>query len=28
MKCMLISYPTRKNIPTTWDFNLSFLQNF
>ena len=28
MKCMFILYPTYKNIPTTWKFNLSFLRNF
>lgn len=29
MKCMLISYPkNHKDIPTTWDLNISFLKNF
>ena len=29
MKCMLISYPkNHKDIPSTWDLNISFLKNF
>ena len=28
MKCIFISYPLRKFIPSTWKFDLSFLQNF
>lgn len=28
MKCIFISYPSSKTIPSTWKFNLSFLQNF
>ena len=28
MKCMFISYPTNKTIPSTLKFNLSFLKNF
>ena len=28
MKCIFISYPSSKNIPSTWKFDLSFLQNF
>jgi ribosomal protein S4 len=28
MKCIFISYPLRKYIPSTWKFDLSFLQDF
>lgn len=28
MKCIFISYPLRKFVPSTWKFDLSFLQNF
>ena len=27
MKCIFIYYPTRQTVPTTWKFDVSFLQN-